>query len=45
MLYNSKSRIKSELVLGVPKRKFDKKESIKKHDVQRDVDRELKEKL
>ena len=28
-MYNSKHRIKIELVLGVPKRKFDKKESIK----------------
>lgn len=41
-MYNSKHRIKLELVLGVPKRKFDKKESIKKHDVQMDMDRELR---
>lgn len=41
-MYNTDSRIKLEIVLGVPKRKFDKKESIKKHDVQRDVDRELR---
>lgn len=41
-MYNSKSRIKLELVLGKPKRKFDKKESIKKKDVQRDIERELK---
>ncbi|MFZ3301495.1 MAG: SsrA-binding protein SmpB [Microgenomates group bacterium] len=41
-MYNTDSRIKLELVLGVPKRKFDKKESIKKHDVQRDIDRELR---
>ena len=41
-MYNSDSRIKLELVLGVPKRKFDKKESIKKHDVQRDIERELR---
>lgn len=41
-MYNTKRRIKLELVLGVPKRKFDKKESIKKHDVQRDIERELK---
>lgn len=41
-MYNSKHRIKLELVLGVPKRKFDKKESIKKKDVQRDIDRELR---
>jgi SsrA-binding protein len=43
-MYNSKHRIKIELVLGVPKRKFDKKESIKKKDVQRDLDRELRPK-
>ncbi len=41
-MYNTDSRIKLELVLGMPKRKFDKKESIKKHDVQRDIDRELR---
>lgn len=44
MMYNSKHRIKLELVLGVPKRKFDKKESIKNKDVQRDIDRELRNK-
>ena len=43
-MYNTNSRIKLELVLGVPKRKFDKKESIKKHDIQRDMDRELSNK-
>ncbi len=42
MMYNSDSRIKLELVLGVPKRKFDKKETVKKMDVQRDIDRELR---
>lgn len=42
MMYNSKHRIKLELVLGIPKRQFDKKDSIKKHDVQRDIDRELR---
>ena len=41
-MYNSKSRIKIELVLGKPKRKFDKKESIKKKDIQRDLERDLK---
>ena len=45
VMYNSKSRIKLELVLGMPKRKFDKRESIKKHDVQRDLDRDLKDRL
>lgn len=43
MMYNHKRRVKIELVLGKPKRKFDKKDSIKKKDVQRDIDRELKE--
>ncbi len=42
MMYTSKSRVKIQLVLGKPKRKFDKKESVKKKDVQRDIDRELK---
>lgn len=41
-MYNSKHRIKLELVLGVPKRKFDKKESIKNKDVQRDIERDLR---
>jgi SsrA-binding protein len=45
MMYNSKHRIKLELVLGMPKRKFDKKESIKAKDVQRDIDREYRGKL
>jgi SsrA-binding protein len=45
MMYNSKHRIKLELVLGVPKKKFDKKESIKAKDVQRDIDREYRGKL
>lgn len=45
MMYNSKHRIKLELVLGVPKRKFDKKESIKAKDVQRDIDREYRGKI
>lgn len=44
-MYNSKHRIKIELVLGVPKRKFDKRESIKEKDVQRDIDRDLKDRL
>lgn len=41
-MYNSRHRIKLELVLGVPKRKFDKKESVKKKDIQMDIDRELR---
>ena len=42
VMYNSRCRIKLELVLGKPKRKFDKKESIKAKDIQRDLGRELK---
>ncbi len=42
LMYNSGSRIKLELTLGVPKRQFNKKESIKKHDMQRDLERELR---
>lgn len=41
-MYNTDSRIKVELVLGEPKRKVNKKESIKKKDIQRDLDREMK---
>ncbi len=41
-MYNKHRKIKLELALAKPKRKFDKKESIKKHDVQRDIERELK---
>lgn len=42
VMYNKKRRVKIELVLGKSKRKFDKKDSIKKMDVQRDIERELK---
>lgn len=41
-MYNSKARIKVELVLGKPKRQFDKKESIKQADVDRDIERNFK---
>lgn len=44
-MYNSKHRVKLELVLGSPKRQFHKKESIKAKDVQRDIDREYRGKL
>lgn len=40
-LYNKDSLIKLELALGKPKRKFEKKESIKKKDIERDLEREL----
>ncbi|WKZ25379.1 MAG: SsrA-binding protein SmpB [bacterium] len=42
MMYNKRRRVKVELVLGKSKRKFDKKDSIKKKDVQRDIERELR---
>ena len=41
-MYNSKHRVKLELVLGKPKREFHKRESIKEKDVQRDIDRDMK---
>ena len=41
-LYNKGSLIKLELALGKPKRKFEKKESIKKQDIDRDIERELR---
>jgi SsrA-binding protein len=42
MMYNKKRRIKLELTLGKSKRKFEKKDSIKKKDIERDIERELK---
>ena len=45
MMYNSRHRVKLELVLGKPKKQFHKKESIKAKDVQRDIDREYRGKL
>ena len=41
-MYNSKRRIKVELALGKPKKEFQKKESIKKKDIERDIEREFK---
>ena len=41
-LYNKGRLIKLYLELGKPKRQFQKKESIKLHDIQRDLERELK---
>ena len=42
-LYTTKSFIKLEIGLGKGKKKFDKKESIKVKDIQRDVEQELEE--
>jgi SsrA-binding protein len=41
-LYTSHNLIKLELALGKPKRKFDKKEAIKRKDLDRDIQEALK---
>ncbi len=41
-LYNVKRLIKLKIALGKPKRKFEKKEAVKQHDIQRDIDLEFK---
>lgn len=41
-LYNKHRLIKLELELGKPKRKFEKKEAIKRHDIDRDIEKEFK---
>ena len=43
-LYTTESFIKLEIALGRGKKQFDKKESIKKKDVQREIEQELEEK-
>ena len=42
-IYTTKSFIKVEIGLGKGKKKFDKKESIKQKDIQRDLEQELSE--
>jgi SsrA-binding protein len=42
-MYTTKSFIKVEIALGKGKKQFDKKESIKKKDIQREVEQELEE--
>ncbi len=44
-LYNKGRLIKLYLELGKPKRKFEKKESIKLKDIQRDIEMEFKDKV
>ena len=41
-LYNKGRLIKIKLALGKPKKKFEKKETIKKHDIERDIAKELR---
>jgi SsrA-binding protein len=43
-LYNKGPLIKLEIALAKSKRKFEKKEDIKRKDIDRDIERELKEK-
>lgn len=40
-MYTTKSFIKLEIALGRGKKQFDKKESIKKKDIQRDIEQEM----
>ena len=42
-LYTTKSFIKLEIALGKGKKQYDKKEAIKKKDIQREVEQELEE--
>lgn len=42
-VYNIRSRIKLDIAIVKGKKKFDKRESIKKHDTMRDVERDLKD--
>ena len=41
-MYNRKRLIKVSLGLGKPKRKFEKKESIKRKDIERELEKEFK---
>jgi SsrA-binding protein len=43
-LYNKKGKIKLEIGLGKGKKKFDKREAIKKKDMKREIERTLREK-
>ena len=42
-VYTRNNLVKFELALAKPKRQFQKKESIKKRDIERDLEKELKE--
>jgi SsrA-binding protein len=43
-LYNKGRYVKADIAIGRGKKKFDKRETIKKRDVKRDIDRTLKNK-
>ena len=42
LVYNIRNKIKVEICLVKGKKKFDKRESIKKRDIERDLGRRLK---
>jgi len=42
-LYNANGKIKAEITVAKGKKKADKREDIKKKDIQRDIDREMKD--
>ncbi|MFH0987383.1 MAG: SsrA-binding protein SmpB [Patescibacteria group bacterium] len=42
-VYNKDNKIKIEVVLARPRKKIDKREKIRERDVQREIERELKE--
>ncbi len=44
-MYNKRRLIKIYLELGKPKRKFEKKEAIKRKDIERDIEKEFRGKL
>lgn len=44
-VYNKGRLIKLYLELGKPKRKFEKKEAIKRHDIDRDIEKEFKDRV
>ncbi len=44
-VYNKGRLIKLYLELGKSKRKFEKKESIKRHDINREIEREFRDKI
>ncbi|MBI4097033.1 MAG: SsrA-binding protein SmpB [Candidatus Levybacteria bacterium] len=43
-LYNTHRLIKTELALGKPKKQFEKKEALKRKDIERDTEAELQDK-
>lgn len=43
-LYNTHHLIKAELALGKPKKQFQKKEALKRRDIDRDIEAELQDK-